>query len=113
MNRLTKLAIAIFVVALRGLATSAFASIDANIDNDGLDYVGRIIVITDPRASSGIRCGEPVNLYKAVIIHPGGGRAMITTMAFHPEVIILAGDRFDITAQGTCDDQHVLTLSPK
>lgn len=112
MNRLTKLAIAVLVVAQLGLAGTALA-IDAFIENDGQDYVGRIIVIADPRKDNGIRCGEPVSLYRAVIIKPGGGPAMITTVAFHPEVLIKAGDRFDVTAQGTCDDQSVLTLSPK
>lgn len=114
MNRLTKLAIAVLVVAQLGLAGTALAT-DAFIENDGQDYVGRIIVIADPRADGGIRCGENVSLYRVVIINPGGGPAMITTVAFDPAaaVLIKTGDRFDVTAQGTCDDQSVLTLSPK
>ena len=112
MRHLTKLGIAVLVVAQLGLAAPALA-IDAMILNDGQDYVGRIIVITDPRSSSGGRCGESISLYNAVIINPGGGPAIVTIVAIDPGIQIKAGDRFDVIFQGTCDDQYVLTLNLK
>ena len=39
-----------------------------NIENDGQNYVGRIVVITDPRASQKDWCGDPLNEYTCHVI---------------------------------------------
>lgn len=85
--------------------------IAGNIQNDGQDYVGRIIVITDPTPSSADHCGVTYNDYKCVII--GGGSVTIAVCGVDQGLIVNPGDRFDIITQEECDGRLDLTMTPK
>ncbi len=92
-------------------------SVDGNNADDGQNYVGRIIVITDREQSSAVACGEAFLDYDgAVIINPGGDRAIITVVGIDPNLRVEPGDRFEITAQTPCDPPAIsslnLTLEP-
>jgi len=87
--------------------------IQGNIENDSQDYTGRIIVITDPRPSPVNFCGDALNEAKTVIINPGGGPALVTTIAFSTLLDIHAGDRFDVNSQAECDGRLDLWLTRK
>jgi len=71
-----------------------------NVVDDGQDYVGRIIVITDAQPKTGIACGSVFLEYSCAIINPGGGPATVTICGIDPTVSVKAGDRFDIISQG-------------
>ena len=104
-------AIVVAALALTLLGAGvAVADTDANIENDDQDYVGRIVVITDPRPSSTSHCGVSYDEYKCVIINPGGGPAIVTTIGMDVRISVSAGDRFTITSQIACDGRLDLTL---
>jgi len=112
-------AVAIVVAALAltllgaGVAVADTPIIGGSIEDDGQDYVGRIIVITDPRPSSATFCGDIFHIWKAVIINPGGGPALVTTVGISPSHDTRAGDRFDIVTQSECDESLELILVHK
>ena len=89
------------------------ASVTGNIQDDGQDYVGRIVVVTDLFSTPATHCGDSFADYKCVIINPGGGRARVTVIGVDPNHDIKPGDRFNVTAQVECDDRLDLTLEPK
>ena len=91
----------------------ARASVQGNVVNDGQDYVGRIVVITDARPSTVISCGDSLNKYRAVIISPGGGPTINTFIGISQLLEIEAGDRFDVSAQTPCNGQLDLEMTPK
>ena len=74
------------------------------------DYVERIVVITDPRPSPATHCGVGYNEFKCVIINPGGGPAIVTTIGMDVTKSVSAGDRFTVTSQIACDGRLDLTL---
>ena len=98
---------------LFSVPADARVSIIGNVVNDGQDYVGRIVVITDARPNGVSSCGEFLNEYRAVIINPGGGPAIVTTIGILPTVEIAAGDRFDVTAQTLCNGHLDLEMTLK
>ena len=87
--------------------------ISASVENDHQDYVGRMVVVTDSRATFTVHCGEHFLEYKVVIINPGGGPALVTTLGIDPNHVAAAGDRFDITGQTACNGSLNLTLTGK
>ena len=92
----------------------ALLATQGNIENDGQDYVGRIVAITDPRLIGVEYCGDTLSEYKAVIINPGGGPPIHTTIAIDAAVDVNAGDRFDISGGTACGDGRISTdLTPK
>ena len=104
-------AIVVAALALTLLGAGvAVADTAANIENDGQDYVERFVVITDPRHRSATACGITYNEYKCVIINPGGGPAIVTTIGMDVRISVSAGDRFTITSQIACDGRLDLTL---
>ena len=91
----------------------AFAEL-GNLENDGTDYEGRIVVITDSRGGNWIsQCGKEFREYKCVIINPSGGPAIVTTIGITPSVEIWAGDRFDISTPLKCNGRFAVQLSRK
>lgn len=111
MNRMPKLVIAIVILALMAVTRSSLA-ITAAVENDGQDYIGRIVVVTDNRASNFAACGMLFQQYRAVIINPGGGPAIITTINIDPVFLVSPGDRFIITLQQPCDGHLLLIVEP-
>ena len=104
-------AIVVAALALTLLGAGvAVADTAANVENDGQDYVGRIVVITDPRPRSASHCGSSWDDYKCVIINPGGGPAIVTTIGMDQRISVSAGDRFTITSQIACNGRLDLTL---
>ena len=104
-------AIVVAALALTLLGAGvAVADIPANVENDDQDYVGRIVVITDPRPNSTDHCGVTYNAFKCVIINPGGGPAIVTTIGMDQETSVSAGDRFTVTSQIACNGRLDLTL---
>ena len=106
-------AIVVAALALTLLGAGvAVADTAANVENDGQDYVGRIVVITDPRPSPATHCGFAWDEYKCVIINPGGGPAIVTTIGI--DVFLLgtlsAGDRFTVISQSACNGRLDLTF---
>ena len=91
----------------------ARASIIGNVVNDGQDYVGRIIVITDARPTTGGACGFPFDDYNCVIINPSSGPATVTICGINPNESVKAGDRFDIISQVECNGHLFLQLERK
>ncbi len=91
----------------------ARASVQGNVVNDGQDYVGRIIVITDPRPGVGSACGEIWHDYSCVIINPGGEPAFNTICGIDPNESVKPGDRFDIISQEACNGHLFLQLERK
>ncbi|MCH8032294.1 MAG: hypothetical protein IH950_00875 [Bacteroidetes bacterium] len=72
------------------------ASTIGSVEDDGQNYVGRIIVITDARTTPGVHCGDTFLDYRAVIINPAGGAALVTAVGIDPNQAVSPGDRFDI-----------------
>ena len=104
----------IIVAALTFLTAQvpAFAAM-GSFENDGTDYDGRIVVITDSRGGSEVVfCNGDFLEYKAVIINPGGGPAIITTVGINPSQVVNTGDRFDIQSPTQCNGRINATLSP-
>lgn len=111
MNRMPKLVIAIVILALMAVTRSSLA-ITAAVENDGQDYIGRIVVVTDNRASNFAACGMSFLLYRAIIINPGGGPAVFTDVKIDPVFPASPGDRFIITLQQPCDGHLLLIVEP-
>ena len=105
-------AIVVAALALTLLGAGvAVADITANIEDDGQDYLGRIVVVTDPRQGLATdRCGLSYREYKCVVINPGGGPAIVTTIGIDELTSVSAGDRFTVTSQFVCDGRIDLTL---
>ena len=75
----------------------------------GLDLDGRIVVVTDARGTAVTKCERDLIEYKAVIIDPAGGRAIVTKVAITLNAGIVApGDRFDISGGVGCNGVHVV-----
>jgi len=53
-------------------------------------------------------CSRELIEYKAVVIR-GSNRAIVTTVAILSSEVVKPGDRFDISSEVTCDEQHVVT----
>ena len=107
------LTLAVVTVLLSLTAGLAFAQ-EGNFENDGTNYDGRILVITDPRGTDVTFCGRALTQYKAVVISAGGGPAIVTTVAITSIVNVMAGDRFDIMGGVGCGDGRISTeLTPK
>ena len=87
--------------------------IEGNIANDGQDYVGRIIVITDPRPNPTTHCGVIYNAQDAAIINPGAGPATVTVVGMDQTASPTPGDRFEILTQTPCDARLKLTMTRK
>ena len=104
---------AIITVFLSLTAQVAFAQ-EGNFFNDGTDYEGRIVVITDAREPpSATFCGREFLVYKAVVIIQGGGRTIITTLGITPGVVVNTGDRFDIQTPTVCAGRISVSLVRK
>ncbi len=88
-------------------------SIKGSVENDGQDYVGRIIVINDNSSDGATHCGDPFLDYNAVITNPGVGSAIKTTVGIAPSFAANPGDRFDIISQRACNGSLELTLLKK
>ena len=84
----------------------------ANIHNDGENYVGRIILIIDPKPRPGTHCGCAYDIRSCVIIDPGGGPAFVTVCGIEQTLAVSVGDRFNIDTQTVCDGRLDLTISP-
>ena len=98
-----KSVVSVFAALAMSLAAVSVTAQEINIENDGQDYIGRIIVITDPRSSSSTHCGIDYDEYKAVIINPGGGPALVTSVGVDQNVQVKAGDRFTIDGTLECN----------
>ena len=99
-------AIVVAALALTLLAQVAFA-IEGSFEDDGTDYEGRIVVITDSRGGTEATfCDREFLVYKAVVINPGGGPAIITTVGITASESVSAGDRFDILFTTFCDGRQ-------
>ena len=107
MNRKVSLTLALSLLAVGTLHAQG------NIENDGQDYVGRILIISDSSPSSVTYCGITYFEYNCVIINPGRGPTMVTTVAIDPCVGASAGDRYDIENQTECDGRLQITLSKR
>jgi len=103
----------LLMLLLFSVPADARASVIGKIENDGQDYVGRIVVITDASPSTITACGNPLFVYSAVIINPGGGPANVTSVGINPAEVINPGDRFDVTAQTPCNGHLDLEMTPK
>ncbi len=104
------LVVAALTLTLVGAGVGVALAATGNIENDGQDYVGRIVVITDPRATSSGHCGTPYDDYKCVIINSTGGPAVVTVCGVDPSLTVNAGDRFIITSATQCNGRLDLTL---
>ena len=95
-----------------GLIGPAFATV-AFLEDDGQDYVGRLVVISNPDVSQATACGEQVFGYRAVIVNPGGGPAIITTIKIDSSLLVKVGDRFRIIFQEPCNPKDsILEIEP-
>ena len=104
---------AVVTVVLTFAAQGAAFAATGSFDNDGTDYDGRIVVITDSRGGTEVVfCNGDFLEYKAVIINPGGGPAIITTVGINPSEVVNTGDRFDIQSPTQCNGRINATLSP-
>ncbi len=100
------------VVLTFAAPVAAFAAL-GSFDNDGTSYDGRIVVITDSRGGTEVvsSCGGDFLEYKAVIINPGGGPAIITTVGINPSEVVNTGDRFDIQQPSACNGRiHAILI---
>jgi len=88
------------------------SSVRGNIPDDGQNYVGRIIAVTDRGAAGAVHCGASYNDRSCVIVNPGGGPPVRTVCGIDPTITVSAGDRFEITAQVVCSGRIDLTLDP-
>ena len=99
------------------------STFDGNIPNDGQNYVGRIIILTDPTPRSGLHCGESFSEYNAVIINPGGDPVIVTQVGIDPsftfprltpsgQSVNIPGTRFGIISQEECGGRLNLSLVP-
>ncbi len=114
LTSIKKLALVATVAGLLSFAGVALAQLaNGNIEDDDQDYVGRIIVITDPRPNSADHCGVTYDDYKCVIINPSGGPAIVTECGVDQSLSIEAGDRFDIIATSECNGRLDLTIQRK
>ncbi len=84
--------------------------IEAAIVNDGRDYEGRIIVITDHFPSSATHCGVSFDDWDVVIMNPGKGPGFPSRVGLPQTETIRTGDRFKILTQVECDGRLDLTL---
>ncbi|MFQ5961721.1 MAG: hypothetical protein ACE5MG_10010 [Candidatus Methylomirabilales bacterium] len=120
---ITKLLVVTTLAGVLGLISGVAMALEGNIEDDAQDYVGRIIVITDPRPSvgfyfqpakttSGLFCATGYNVYRALVINPGGGPAIVTEVGIEPDDL-RPGDRFDVTFQERCNGRLRLILTPK
>ncbi len=99
------IAIATFLFSFT--AQVAFAQ-EGIFEDDGTDYEGRIVVITDSRGGTTVTfCDREFTEYKAVIINPQGGPAIVTTVGITLGVVVEAGDRFDIKSPSPCGEDRV------
>ena len=95
---------AVVTVVLTFAAPVAAFAAQGSFENDGTSYDARIVVITDSRGGTEVVfCDVDFLEYKAVIINPGGGPAIITTVGINPSEVVNAGDRFDIIAPSACN----------
>ena len=111
-KKLTLIATIAGLLSVAGVALAQGLT-DGNIAYNDQDYVGRIIVITDPLPVSGTHCGVTFNDYRCVIIKPGGGPATLTECGIDQNILVDPGDRFDIIAQQECDGRLGLALTPR
>lgn len=87
---------------------------EGNFENTGINYDGRIVVITDAGGQDVTYCGREMVEYKAVVIDRQGGPGIVTTVAISRSVVVSPGDRFDISGGVACGDGRISThLSPR
>ncbi len=103
----------LMLLLLFSAPADARASVLGSVENDGQNYVGRIIVITDARATGTVHCGETFLDYRAVVINPSGGAALVTTVGIDPAQDTATGDRFDIISQEVCNGHLFFQLERK
>ena len=85
---------------------SAALAIEINIENDGKDHAGQIIVIlgSPPFVEDVEYCGIIWNERRAVILDLGGGeRPLVTTVGILANENAQPGDRYEVIAQAPCD----------
>ena len=111
MNRMPRLAITIVILAQMAVAGSSLAT-TAAVEDDGQDYLGRIVVITDSRAMSAVACGITFLEYRVVIINPDGGPAIVTTIKILEILFVQVGDRFSVISQLPCNGHLLLNIEP-
>ena len=103
-------AIVVAALALTLLAQGAAFAAEGVFEDMGIDLNGRIVVVTDPRGGTAITlCSRELLEYKAVIIDPAGGPALVTEVAILAFFEVSAGDRFDISSSVTCNGAHIAT----
>ena len=103
----------IIVAALTFLTAQvpAFAAL-GSFENDGTDYDGRIVVITDSRGTEAVFCNGDFLEYRAVIINPAGGPVIKTTVGINPSENVRAGNQFEIQSPTQCNGRINATLVP-
>ena len=91
------------VAALNFIASVALAH-QGILEDIGVDYDGRIVVITGPGSVNTVSfCGREFTEYKAVVIGPSTiPRAIVTTIGINPGAVVKVGDRFDIQSPTQC-----------
>ena len=107
---MSNLAVGATVAGLLSVAGVALAQ-EGMLPDIGINYEGRIVVITDTEATPATHCDRPFLEYRCVIISTG--RAIVTTIGITPSAPVSAGDRFDILTQVPCDGRLDLTLKGK
>jgi hypothetical protein len=85
--------------------------IEALVPNDGQEYLGRTIVVTDPQGTPSEHCFESYTDYTSVVRSAQGGATRIT-VNFQAGVPITPGNRYVVVGQTTCNGSFRLTLSP-
>ena len=87
-------------------------TVQGNLDDDGTDYTGRVVVITGQRPGSRSACLSVYHEYTALLINPGGP-AIQKQIGLDVNVAIAPGDRFDIVSQEPCEGSLRLSLMPR
>ena len=102
------------ITVILSLTSGLALAQEGNFENDGTEYEGRIVVVTDSRGGTEVTyCDRNFLDYKAVVINPAGGPAIITTVAISTHEVVVAGDRFDIGKTATCEDRVSAPLARK
>ena len=85
-------------------AGPASAQIAGNIDNDGKDHVGGVIVITEGAITVAEVCGK-IWLNYTCVINEQDGSTTTTRCSIDDSLTVLPGDQFDILDQVPCPHQ--------
>jgi len=100
-------------LAATSTAVRADDLIDANMRGDGVDHVGDIAVIIDPKPTTMNQCVATWDSYSAVLIRLGGGATVKIAsddgggLALAAGTLTDPGERFEIVHQEPCEGDRV------